>query len=150
MQYIGYNPLPEIKMPFSKVPSYGQMHQWQSGYKNDGGLYFIGMMNVDPDDNHYYLVKVGKSKDVHKRLKQYFGYNPMVYNNNNILYIPNDYARDIAEENCHAFISHYAYGVAAGGQEWYYVTKEIYFLLCSLFNDTQMFKFIADGTVGVD
>lgn len=150
MQHLNHRPLSEINMPFSKVPTYGQRYLWQSGYKNDGGLYFVGMMTVDPEENHYYLVKIGKSKDVHKRLKQYFGYNPMIYNNNNILYIPNELERDIAEENCHAFISHYAYGVAAGGIEWYYVTKEIYFFLCDIFNDTEMFKFIANGEIGVD
>lgn len=147
MKYLTYQSLPTIEMPFSKIPTYEELYNVQSEYGTDGGLYFIGMMTVDPEENHYYLIKIGQSKDVHARLKQYFSYNPMIYNNNNILYIPNKTARDIAENNCHAFISHFSYGIAAGGQEWYYVTKELYFFLCDLFNNNDMFDFIADGEI---
>ena len=147
MNYLHSQNLSTVEMPFSKVPSYNELHQVQSHYGDDGGLYFIGLMTIDPQENHYYLIKVGQSKDVHKRLKQYFCYNPMIYNNNNVLYIPNEWARDIAENNCQAYISHFAYGIAAGGQEWFYVTKDVYFFLCSLFNDNTMFEFIAKGEV---
>ena len=111
------------------------------------GLYFIGSMYIDPEDNHYYLVKIGKGGDVGQRINQYFGYNPLIYNEYNTIKT-SGYSLEIAEENCHAYLSQWAIGIAAGTKEWYHVTKDIYFLLCDMFRDEVFFEMVANGEIG--
>lgn len=142
--YLTYNheALKTITLPNSQRPNRNE---------KTSGLYFIGMMAIDPEGNDYYLIKVGQSIDCQHRINQYFSYNPIIYNTNNFLSIESKFAkyeRDIMEENCHAYISRFAYGVADGTFEWFYVNKENYFLLCEMFKDKTTFEMIATGEVG--
>lgn len=144
MKVINYRPLETIVLPGSKTTN--DNYEW----RNTEGLYFIGLMAIDPDENHYYLVKVGQSKQIGKRIQQYFTHCPIIYQNN-IFYSTeghNSFYRDYCEMNCHNFLSQYAYGIANGADEWFLVSKASYFLLCKLFNDTVMFDMIANGEAG--
>ena len=135
---INYDNLVSIQLPYSKKYDIED---------NFCGLYFIGGIYADPDDNHYYLVKIGSGKDVQKRVNQYFGYNPLIYNGYNTIKTTESVLR-AAESNCQAYIGQWAIGIASGTQEWYHVTKDVYFLLCRMFNDTTLFEMIANGEVG--
>lgn len=115
---------------------------------NDSGLYFIGMCGFNPiTEERYYLVKVGESENVKKRIKQYLGMNPMIYNNGNILPLPNEsyIRRGEMENNCHEFLSKVSYAKAANANEWFYVTKEKYLELCEMFANRDEFYKIAMG-----
>ena len=115
---------------------------------NDSGLYFIGMCGFNPiTEERYYLVKVGESENVKKRIKQYLGMNPMIYNNGNILPLPNEsyIRRSKMETNCHEFLNKVSYAKAANANEWFYVTKEKYLELCETFANQEEFYKIAVG-----
>lgn len=115
---------------------------------NDSGLYFIGMCGFNPiTEERYYLVKVGESENVKKRIKQYLGMNPMIYNNGNILPLPNEsyIRRGEMENNCHEFLSKVSYAKAANANEWFYVTKKKYLELCETFASQDEFYKIAVG-----
>lgn len=142
MKYLNYRPLETIALPFSKVAKFNPE------LANKEGLYFIGIMAIDPDENHYYLAKVGQSKQIGKRIQQYFTHCPIIYQDNIFYYVENEIVRDVCENNCQAFISQYAYGKANGADEWFFVSKECYFTLCKLFQDPIMFDMIANGEAG--
>ena len=112
------------------------------------GLYFIGMCSFNPKTHEkYYLVKVGSTGNVKRRLRQYLGMNPMIYNNNCILPLRNKTGEQIGyyEANCHEFLEKNAFAKAANANEWYYVTEDKYFELCDLFANTEKFIQIAIG-----
>ena len=121
--------------------------------KSDGetcGLYFIGMIGCTPEDKKYYLVKVGmvgKGRSIKERIKDYAGYNPMLYHAN--CYLPqykyHTQNGNSAETNCHWYLAERAYGRAQGCREWYYVDEETYYELCDTFANEEMFKAIAEG-----
>lgn len=144
MKTIAYRSLNTIILPGSKTT------KDNSEWKYTEGLYFIGLMAIDPDENRYYLVKVGQSKQIGKRIQQYFTHCPIIYQNDAFYSTEGHYEsyRDYCEINCHNFLSQYAYGIANGAEEWYFVSKESYFLLCKLFNDPIMFDMIANAEAG--
>lgn len=112
---------------------------------SDGGdgLYFVGMIGMNPDGNPYYLAKVGRSSNIKKRIAGYASMNPMIYHNN--MYIT-DYDRNIdGEHNCHMYLASRAYAVAQNTEEWFYVDEATYFDLCNIFADKEMFTAIAEG-----
>lgn len=114
--------------------------------KNVFGLYFLGMIGVTPDDKKYYLIKIGASSDIKKRVSQYYGMNPMIYHNDiHIEFNCNRSQLEKAEHNCHLYLADKAYGRAYKANEWFYVTEETYFELCETFADKEMFKAIAEG-----
>lgn len=113
---------------------------------SDGGdgLYFVSMIGMSPEGNPYYLVKVGRSGNIKKRIAGYASMNPMIFHNN--AYIT-DYDKNNldAETNCHKFLAERAYAIAQNTEEWFYVYEEEYFELCGIFMDKEMFKAIAEG-----
>lgn len=113
---------------------------------SDGGwgLYFIGMIGMNPEGQSYYLVKIGRSNDIQKRISGYASMNPMIYHNN--MYLTEYDVDDAeAEDNCHHYLAEHAYAMADRTEEWFYVSEETYFELCSTFADKEMFKAIAEG-----
>lgn len=109
----------------------------------EDGLYFVGMIGMNPEGEAYYLVKVGQSKDIKKRIAGYASMNPMIFHNN--MYIT-EFNRDLpAESNCHRYLAENAYAIADRTEEWFYVTEEKYYELCGIFSDKEMFRAIAEG-----
>lgn len=125
--------LPKLNMPCANTA-------W---LPEDRGLYFIGMIGINPNGTKYYLVKVGSTENISKRIKQYGTYNPMIYiggiatNVNRVL--------SEAETTCHEYIANKSYAYAQNAREWFYVDEEVYFELCQTFADKEMFKAIAEG-----
>lgn len=114
--------LPILEMPVAKSD------------EDFGGLYFLGMIGINPQNKIYYLVKIGLAKNIKKRLHNYYGYNPMLFHNNYSLKIEDETARALAEENCHRYLTSKAYAKAQDADEWYYVDKDTYFELCETFS----------------
>lgn len=109
-------------------------------------LYFLGMMCVNPDNKEYYLVKIGSSQNINKRIKEYAITNPMIYHDNISLPCNKEELKE-KEYNCHKYLASMAYAIAQNSNEWFYVTKENYFLLCKMFKDTTFFQMVANGEV---
>ena len=126
--------LPTMEMPCAKCT-----------YENSA-LYFISMMCVNPEGKEYYLVKIGAAKNANKRIREYAVTNPMIYNNDIILPCKENELKE-KEYNCHKYLASMAYAIAQNSYEWFYVTKENYFLLCQMFKDTTFFQMVADGEV---
>ena len=126
--------LPSMDMPCAKCTYDGS------------ALYFLGMMCMNPDGKEYYLVKVGSSNNIARRIKDYAVTNPMIYHDNISLPCDEDELKE-KEYNCHKYLASMAYAIAQNSYEWFYVTKENYFLLCKMFKDTTFFQMVADGEV---
>lgn len=107
------------------------------------GVYFIGMIGMNPTGENYYLVKVGRANDIYTRLASYATYNPM-------LYIGGYYKTtksEKAERLCHKYLEQYAYAKAQNTKEWFYVNETTYYKLCEAFNNPEVFKIIAEKRV---
>ena len=87
------------------------------------GLYFICMPLID--DEHTYIMKVGKASNIHKRMIQYKSMNPlgMHYANYNTLILPEMELR-LAELRCHNFLAQFSVGVVEGTTEWFIIENE--------------------------
>ncbi len=131
--YAVNNDLPKLKMPCADT----------SNLPESRGLYFLGMIGINPGGTKYYLVKIGSTENISKRIKQYGTYNPMLYiggmieNYNGCL--------SDAETTCHEYLSEKAYAYAQNAREWYYVDEDTYYELCDTFADKEMFQAIAEG-----
>lgn len=104
------------------------------------GLYFIGMIGMNPEGHNYYLVKVGSADDVQKRLRQYATYNPMIYIGGIC-----PATSKTSEDTAHDYLADRAIALAQNSTEWFYVTEEVYYELCEIFSDAEMFQAIAEG-----
>ena len=107
------------------------------------GLYFIGMIGINPNETKYYLVKIGSAENIAKRVRQYGTYNPMIYIGGAIENI--DGRLSDAETTCHEYLADKAYAYAQNAREWFYVNEETYYELCDIFANKEMFKAIAEG-----
>lgn len=126
--------LPAMEMPCTKC-----------GYEGSA-LYFLGMMCTNPDEKEYYLVKIGSSNNIARRIKDYAVTNPMIYHDN--IFLPCEESELKRKEyNCHKYLASMAYAIAQNSNEWFYVTKENYFLLCNMFKDSTFFQMVANGEV---
>ena len=126
--------LPSMEMPCTKCNYEGS------------ALYFLGMMCTNPDEKEYYLVKIGSSNNIARRIKDYAVTNPMIYHDN--IFLPCEESELKRKEyNCHKYLASMAYAIAQNSNEWFYTTKENYFLLCNMFKDFTFFQMVADGEV---
>lgn len=93
------------------------------------GLYLVGSTYFNPyTDEKFYWIKVGKSTDLKKRMKQYATHNPMLWKN---CFIPVSVKNlDTAESLCHAVLKHVALKKAENTNEWFQVDKETYLNIC--------------------
>ena len=124
--------LPVMSMPVADT----------SNLPHKNGVYFIGMIGVNPDGQKYHLVKVGYSSDIHDRVAQYASYNPMLY--------IGGYVNPASEEHekiCHKYLEKRAIARAQNTKEWYYVNEEMYYELCNIFSNRNEFIKIALGMV---
>lgn len=126
--------LPAMDMPCAKCSYEGS------------ALYFLSMMCINPDGKEYYLVKIGSSNNIARRIKDYAVTNPMIYHDNISLPCDENKLKE-KEYNCHKYLASMAYAIAQNSNEWFYVTKENYFLLCNMFKDTTFFQMVANGEV---
>jgi len=107
--------VPELKMPFALSDNHS------------AGLYFLGMIGVNPAGQEYYLVKIGAATDIAERVNAYAAYNPMIYHNN-IVYNCTNIAEN--ERKAHEFLAKISYARGQKTREWFYVSKPIYYNLC--------------------
>lgn len=126
--------LPAMDMPCAKCAYEGS------------ALYFLGMMSFNPEGKEYYLVKIGSSNNIGRRIKDYAVTNPMIYHDNIFLPCEESQLKE-KEYNCHKYLASMAYAIAQNSNEWFYVTKENYFLLCDMFKDITFFQMVANGEV---
>lgn len=104
------------------------------------GVYFLGMIGINPVGEKYYLIKVGRANNIYSRVSSYATYNPM-------LYIGGYYETtksDRAERYCHKYLEKYAYAKAQNANEWFYVNETTYYKLCEAFSNSAIFKVIAE------
>ena len=113
-----------------------------SNYEYVSGLYFLGDIKYDPVYGKIYLVKIGCSSNLSKRLSQYLTYNPMFFCKASIL---ETNAYEYAEENAHKFLTRVSIGRPEYSKEWFIVDEETYFELCDKFCDKAFFRAVASG-----
>ena len=107
------------------------------------GVYFLGMIGMNPAGEKYYLIKVGRANNIYSRVSSYATYNPM-------LYIGGYYETtksDRAERYCHQYLEKYAYAKAQNTNEWFYVNETTYYKLCEAFSNPAIFRVIAEKKV---
>lgn len=97
------------------------------------GVYLIGETRFNPqNEEKFYLVKVGKSKNLEKRIKQYRVTNPMVYH---IDYFPFKYDEPqeygAFEDLCGYILASITKGRVEGTAEWYLVNQQDYAEICN-------------------
>lgn len=98
-----------------------------------GGLYFIGMVGFNPIIKQpLYMVKIGQSEDIGKRMRQYLSTNPLIYHNNCSLPIRDSSDRDKWEKNCHSYLKEISIDSPLGSREWFEVTERDYMFLCDV------------------
>ena len=98
---------------------------------NVNGLYLVGSCYFNPlTDEKFYWIKVGKSKDLQKRMKTYATHNPMLWKN---CYLPiSDRAKtDLAETQCHNILTSRCIKKAKDSNEWFLVDRETYLSICN-------------------
>ena len=85
------------------------------------GLYFICQPTFDCNAEEEWILKIGKSNNIHKRMLQYKSMNPLGFHSEyNTLPIPASELR-VAEMRCHNFLAKFAIGVLEGTNEWFIV-----------------------------
>ena len=112
--------------------------------ENFGGLYFLGDIKYDPTYGKLFLVKIGSSSNVGKRMRTYTTHNPMFFHSHTALECTNFYTK---EKIAQAFLSRVSIGVPYFSNEWFIVEEETYFKLCDLFKDKDFFEKVATGTI---
>lgn len=91
----------------------------------EAGLYMVGETHFDPTtDDTYYMVKIGKSSCLRKRMSQYNTSNPMLWR---IGYYVGACDR---EEEFHRKLKKIAYRSFKHNNEWMLVDRETYLALC--------------------
>ena len=114
---------------FTKVENNTLSTFEQKTPSNFGGLYLVGSTFFNPyTDEKFYWVKIGKSTNIEKRMKQYATHNPMLWKNS-FLPVSNENV-DTAEALCHTVLNHVSFKKADNTNEWFQVGKETYLKIC--------------------
>ena len=93
------------------------------------GLYLVGNAVFNPHtDEQIFFIKVGKSKDIKSRMKNYLSSNPMLFH---IDYCLAEYKEmhDL-ERQCHLMLFEKCQAVMEGTMEWVKVDKTLYLEIC--------------------
>lgn len=94
-----------------------------------GGIYLIGSTYFNPyTDEKFYWIKVGKTTDLAKRMKQYATHNPMLWKNSFLQINSKDLQN--AEKLCQRCLKDHSNIVAENTNEWYSVSKQLYLEIC--------------------
>lgn len=104
-------------------------HHFDDGINYDtpcyGGLYFIGETHFNPfTKEEFYWVKIGKSSNLAKRMKQYNTCCPMLWRI--------DFAIDEEdlEEYYHGWLYEHCKAICNHNEEWFLVDRETYLEMC--------------------
>jgi hypothetical protein len=89
------------------------------------GLYLIGNTLFNPHtEEQFYLVKVGISKNLQSRMKNYNTLNPLVF------HIDYYTECELQERQCHHILLENCQSRVDKTEEWFRVSKELYFEIC--------------------
>lgn len=102
-------------------------------HRHDQGLYLIGSTNFNPYDENekLYLIKVGYTTDIQRRMKEYDTTNPM-YFKADIKVLNNDTIEDLRdkEKHCHKILRSKALSKCERNDEWFLMSEEMYKKIC--------------------
>jgi hypothetical protein len=115
---------------------------YMSDYENFSGVYFIGDIKYDPLYGKMFYVKVGSSKNIGKRMKQYRTYNPAFFHH--MCSLPTKYYHT-AEDYCQNYLQSKIKFVPKYTAEWWIVDEETYWQMCKDFSNEETFSKIAKG-----
>lgn len=116
--------------------------KYMSDCENFSGVYFIGDIKYDPLYGKMFYVKVGSSKNVGQRIKQYRTYNPAFFHH--LCSLPTRHYRR-AEENCQEYLRSKIKFAPKYTAEWWIVNEETYWKMCEEFSNEESFSKIAKG-----
>lgn len=96
---------------------------------DESGLYLIGDVKANPyTGKMLYIIKVGRSKNLEKRINQYYTENPLPWFAD---FLEADVDNYISmERDCHAMLKRVAYAKADRTDEWFFVDKDTYLEIC--------------------
>lgn len=93
------------------------------------GLYLVGSTNFNPfTHEEIYLVKVGKSYNLQRRMKDYLTTNPGMFHID-FCTIPRSMVGK-SEWQCHAILYAVCKGKVEKSEEWVRVSREVYLEIC--------------------
>jgi len=96
-------------------------------FPNGKGVYLVGSTYFNPyTHEEIYFIKVGKSNDINKRMKNYATHNPMLWKAD---YRVTEYSSSL-ESFCQFELSKIALQVADNTDEWFEVKREDYLNIC--------------------
>lgn len=94
------------------------------------GLYLIGSTYFNPiTGENYYYIKIGRSNDLQKRIKQYSTYNPMLWIAD--VKTMSEKQSKAAEAYYHILLSEICYAKAPNCDEWYLIDRDNYLDICA-------------------
>ena len=129
-----------IRIPHVKDGCFRQ--SYMSDYEDFSGVYFIGDIKYDPLYGKMFYVKVGSSKNIGQRIKQYRTYNPAFFHH--MCSLPTRHYRR-AEEYCQNYLQSKCKFVPKYTSEWWIVDEETYWQMCKDFSNEECFSKIARG-----
>ena len=123
----------------NNINEYDPERKWQMGNGVTSGLYFIGNIEYNPIlEKPIYWVKIGKAENIEKRLQQYRTHNPSFWHNGCNLPLYKEELKPY-EDIAHVRIAENALQKHPNADEWFAVTKEIYFELCRVLSTEKGF-----------
>lgn len=99
---------------------------WEYPKEDFSGIYLIGQCIFNPyTKEEYYLLKVGESSSVAKRLKQYKTYNPHIFLIDTFKTKKENTAKSL-ESSCHSILEYFCHFNSYENTEWYIVDRDFY------------------------
>lgn len=99
---------------------------WEYPKTEFPGLYMIGQCIFNPyTKEEFYLLKIGQSANINKRLRQYKTYNPHMYLIDTLETRKNNTAKSL-ESTCHGFLEYKCHFESYEDTEWFLVSKDFY------------------------
>ena len=142
----------DLNCPFTNITDRKELPEYKISCYNVSlpydicGLYFLGDIKYDPTYGKIFLIKIGCSSNLIKRVNSYLTHNPMFYCDNTILPYG---AYEKGESNAHEFLARVAIGRPTYSKEWFIVDETTYFELCEKFKDHQFFRDVAEGKYNI-
>lgn len=126
---------------------YTPKYTWQLSDENFSGLYFIGEIGYNPIINQkFFMVKIGQTENIKKRMAQYRTHNPNFWHENCSLKIDTWQDREYYETLAHKALNNICIKKCPNADEWFIVSEKIYFELCEACScETSFYEFIKTG-----